>query len=144
MRDFVNSYPKVQIIENQNKFVLRKLVKKYELVLINLLREYQITKGIPTNHFSEWKSHVFSSVNEKISTIKNKITCCSVKSIFSEHEVKKTIFSLKEDFVIVHIDKAAKNVAFICKYFYAVTIIKEQILDCYLSNEEHKNIQKVF
>ena len=50
-------------------------------------------KGIHKNHFSEWKSHVMSSVNEKIYTLKNKITCISVKSIFSEHEVKNTVFS---------------------------------------------------
>ena len=45
MRGFVNSYPKTQSIENQSKFVLRKLVKKYELVLINLLNKYQMTNS---------------------------------------------------------------------------------------------------
>ena len=77
-----------------------------------------------------------SSVNQKIHTLKNKITCRSVKSIFSEHEVKNTLFSLKEDFVIVPIDKAANNVAFICKHLYALTIIKELNLDCHLSNQD--------
>ena len=80
-----------------------------------------------------------SSVNEKNRTLKNKITCRSVKSIFSEHEVKNTLFSLKEDFVIVPIDKAANNVAFICKHFYASTIIKELNLDCRLSNQDDSN-----
>ena len=45
--------------------------------------------------------------------LKKKITYRLVKSIFSEDEVKNTIFSLKEDFVIVPIDKEANNVAFI-------------------------------
>ena len=63
-----------------------------------------------------------SSLNKKICTLKNEITCRSVKSIFSEHEVKSTMFSLTEDFVIVPIDKAANNMAFICKHFYALTI----------------------
>ena len=80
-----------------------------------------------------------SSVNEKICTLKNKIICRSVKSIFSEHEVKNTFFSLKEDFVITPIDKAANNVAFICKHFYALTIIKELNLDCHLSNQDDNN-----
>ena len=37
---------------------------------------------------------MLSSVREKICTLalKNKIKCCSVKSIFSEHEVKKNNF----------------------------------------------------
>ena len=46
------------------------------------------------------------------------------------------MFSLKEDFVIVPIDKAANNVAFICKHFYALTIKKELNLDCHLSNQD--------
>ena len=35
---FGNSYPKAQSIENKNKFDLKKLVKKYKLVLINSSR----------------------------------------------------------------------------------------------------------
>ena len=77
-----------------------------------------------------------SSVNQKISTLKNKITCRSVQSIFSEHEVKNTLFSRKEDFVIVPIDQAANNVAFICKQFYVLTITKELNLDYRLSNQD--------
>ena len=38
-----------------------------------------------------WKGHVISSVNEQVQTCKNKIPCRSVKSIFSEHEVKNTV-----------------------------------------------------
>ena len=51
----------------------------------------------------------------------------------------KNIFLLKEDFVIVPIDKAANNVAFICKHFHALTIIKELNLDCHLSNQDDNN-----
>ena len=47
--------------------------------------------------------------------------------------------SLEEDVVIVPIDKAANNVAFICKHFYALTIIKELNLDCHLSNQDDNN-----
>ena len=96
-------------------------------------------KGIHKNHFSEWESHVMSSVNKKNCTLKSKITCRSVKSIFSEYEVKNTLFSLKEYFVIVPIDKAANNVAFISKRFYPLTIIKELNLDCYLLNQDSNN-----
>ena len=72
-RGFINSYPKAQSIKNQNKFVLRKFMKIYKLVLTNSVREYQMTKASnEKSHFSEWKSHVMSSVNEKICTAKNK------------------------------------------------------------------------
>ena len=49
------------------------------------------------------------------------------------------MFSLKEDFVIVPIDKAANNKPFIGKHFYALTIIKELNLDCHLSNQDDSN-----
>ena len=70
---------------------------------------------------------------------KNKITCRSVKFIFSEHGVKITMFSLKDEFVIVPIYKALNNVAFICKHFYALTIMKELNLSCYFSNQDDNN-----
>ena len=129
MRGFDNSYPKAQSIENQNKFVLRKLVKKYKLLKA-------IDKDIHKNYFSEWKDHVMSSVNEKNCTLKSRIICRSVKSIFSAHEVKNTMFSLKKDFAIVPTEKPTNNVAFICKHFYALTIIQELNLDCHLSNQD--------
>ena len=49
------------------------------------------------------------------------------------------MFSLKEDFVIAPIDKAANNVAFICKHLYVLTIIKELNLDCRLLNQDDNN-----
>ena len=136
MRGFINSFPKAQSIENQNKFVFRKLMKKYKLVFINSLSKYQMSKPSIRSIFLEWKSHVMSSVNKKNFTLKNKITCRSVKSLFSDHEDKHTLFSLKEGFVIVPIDKAGNNVAFICKHSYALTVLKELNLDCHLSNQE--------
>ena len=137
MRGFLMSYSKAQSIKNPNKFVLRKLVKKYKLLL-----SFEISndKDIHSNHFSESKSHVMSSVTEKNCTLKNKTTCRSVKSIFIEHEVKNTMFSLKKVFVIVPIDKAANNVAFIYKHFYALSIMKKLNLDCHLSNQEDNTI----
>ena len=49
------------------------------------------------------------------------------------------MFSLKEDSMIVPIDKAANNLAFIYKHFDALTIIKELNLDCNLSNQDDNN-----
>ena len=38
--------------------------------------------------------------------------------------VLKILFSLKEDFVTVSSNKAANNVAFICKHFYDLNVVK--------------------
>ena len=48
----------------------------------------------------------------------------------------KTLCFLLKRTVIVPIDKTANNVAFICKHFYALTIVKELNLDCHLSNQD--------
>ena len=45
----------------------------------------------------------------------------------------KTLFYLKGDFVVVPIDKAANNMAFICEHFYVFTI------DCHLLNWDDNN-----
>ena len=41
---FVNSYPKVQSMENQEESIFKNLEKKYKLVLINSLRKCQIAR----------------------------------------------------------------------------------------------------
>ena len=64
-----------------------------------------MTKGSTTNNqFAERKGHVMLSVKENICTLKNKLTCKSVKSIFSEHEIKSTTIFFKKYFLIVPID----------------------------------------
>ena len=35
--------------------------------------------------------------------------------------------------------KAANNVAFICKHFYTLTVIKKLNFDCHLSNQDDSN-----
>ena len=54
-----------------------------------------------------------SLIDKKNHTLKNKVTSRLVESIFSELEIKNTLFSLMESFVVVSIDKVA-NVSFIC------------------------------
>ena len=79
---------------------------------------------------------------KKNRNIKAKITCRWLKSIISEHEAKSRMFSLKEDFVIVPIDKAANNVAFIYKDLDALAILKEQNLGGHSLNQNYNNTYK--
>ena len=53
------------------------------------------------------------------------------------------MFTLKEDFAIAPIDKVGNNVVFICKHFYALTIITEVNLDCHLSDQDGNYIYKL-
>ena len=49
---------------------------------------------------------------------------------------------LKSKFVIVPIDKASGNVAFVCKRFYALVLIKELGLDKELGSATYENIEQ--
>ena len=68
MRGFVNSYPKAQDIENQNKFVREEM----QIGIDQFIEKIPSDKDIHKNHFSEWKSHVMSLVNEKFVPFKKK------------------------------------------------------------------------
>ena len=74
---------------------------------------------------SEFKGQVMSSLDRKCHTLENEIASRSVRSYFCEYEVKNTIFSIEEDFVMVSVYKTANDVAFIFKYFCTLSIIRE-------------------
>ena len=82
-------------------------------------------KGIDKSCFSEWTSTVLTLVDNKINKLKNKIKTNKVKSVFKDPGVKTNLDRLKECFVIVPIDKATNNIAFVCKQFYAKVLINE-------------------
>ena len=58
----------------------------------------------------------------------------TVKSVFDDCEAKAELKRLQNDFVIVPIDKAANNLAFICKQHYADIIFSELKYSQILSN----------
>ena len=144
-------------IINNNK--LRKLISKgpkyREPALINWkdarnqitigLDQYidQVTsdKGLNKAYFSEWKNIILNLVDNKIDLLKTKIKPKNVQPVLKDTTVKNTLKSLKDKFVIVPIDKAANNVAFICKRFYASVIAKELN---YKVQPNHDDINKTY
>ena len=65
-------------------------------------------------------------IDEKIKTLSERIVIREVKSVFDDPLSKSELKKLQSDFVIVPIDKASSNVAFICKRHYA-TVIKNEV-----------------
>ena len=145
MRGFIKSYlskgPKYRELK---QIFFEEAREEIQTGIDQFIETISNDKGIHKNHFSEWKSHAMSSGNKNVCSLNNKISCRSAKSIFSEHEVKNTMFSHKEDFWIVPIDKAANNVAIISKHFYSLTIIKELNLYCNLSCRCYDNNNYTF
>ena len=82
-------------------------------------------KGLDKSYFSEWITTVLALVDDKINILKDKIKTKNVESLFKDNGVKDNLERLKQCFVIVPIDKATNNIAFVCKHFYAKVLVNE-------------------
>ena len=64
-------------------------------------------------------------VNKKIEELKNKFKFSRVKQVLGDPEVVSYLNILQEQYLMCPIDKAANNIAFICKKYYVQVLIKE-------------------
>ena len=71
-----------------------------------------------TSHFKLWKEKVLAKMKEKITDNKQKIKLKQVKPVLSDPDVKKHQKELHRKIVIVTINKASNNFAFICRKHY--------------------------
>ena len=83
------------------------------------------SKGVHRSLFTEWRNKVFEIVDCKISTLKRQVHPRGMKKALSDNDVINYLKELQDKFVIVPVDKADSNVAFICKRYYAEVLIKE-------------------
>ena len=81
--------------------------------------------GLHPDVFSDWIYTVLQNVDAKIETLKRRLKTKISKPFLERDVVKDSLISLKNKFVIVPIDKATNNVAFICKRFYAKVLLEE-------------------
>ena len=76
-----------------------------------------------------WISVVSEKIKEKISSLKSKQSFQKHSPVLSSNTCVKALTELHENFVIVPIDKAANNIALVCKRFYAQVLVAELGLD---------------
>ena len=69
--------------------------------------------------------HSHGRIQWKNKKLKNKFKFCKVKQMFKDPKVISCLNILQEQYVISPIDKAANNIAFMCKKFYVHVFIKE-------------------
>ena len=133
LRNVLSKGPKyrepVEIDWNQARDEIKSGINDY-------LETISSDKGFDKSYFSEWLSTVLSLVDDKIMILRNKIETKKINSIFKDLGVKNSMMHLKDKFVIVPIDKATNNIAFICKQFYAKVIIKELSFPNIVNNNE--------
>jgi hypothetical protein len=87
--------------------------------ILNLSAKYSIDCQL----FSNWKNLVLSKVDSRINSIR--ITPQRTKPVLQDPVVRAHLDDVHKKFVIVPIDKAANNVAIICKRFYLSSILQE-------------------
>ena len=64
-------------------------------------------------------------VNEKIKELENKFKFNKVKKVSKDPKVISYLNILQEQYVMCPIDKAANNIAFTCKKYYANVLLKK-------------------
>ena len=130
----------LRIVENQK---LRKLLTKgpnyREPKTINFSKcQIEIEKSVvecasalaakyklPIRSFDNWVSSIKSKTLDKIRCLKSKIVPQQTKAVLDNEEVKGYLSQFLDKYVIVPIDKAANNIAIICKRFYVFRLLQE-------------------
>jgi len=82
-------------------------------------------KNISVEDLQAWKDAVINKVDQKIQTIKHNVQPQGTNPILKQNEVIQHLNDLHSKYTIVPIDKAANNVALICKKYYVEVILRE-------------------
>ena len=83
-------------------------------------------KGVSPPYFSNWKHTILNEIDSKIAHFSPKVRAKKVQKALENEEVKKELKTLQKSFVLVPIDKASNNIAFVCKQHYA-SVIKAEL-----------------
>ena len=92
------------------------------------IKQLFIELGINKLQFAQYKNAILSHLNLQINKCKNKFQHPKYKSILNNTSVKEALEKLQHYFLVVQIDRAANKVSFICKRFYATTLLKEVVV----------------
>ena len=94
----------------------------------NLKEKYNLTD----NSLCDWKAAIMNAARDKVDILKTKNVPKKTKPVLKDPNVVSYLNDLHSKFVLVPIDKAANNIAIVCKQFY----IKRILLEVGLSDNE--------
>ena len=89
------------------------------------IKSWSNRTSTPLDAFRDWEEKVKQKIEERISLLRNRNKQHYTQSVLKNVNVKNCLEDLQDKYVIVPIDKASNNVAFICKRFYATVLLKE-------------------
>ena len=93
--------------------------------LDNYFEDLAETKKCAKSYFANIEAFIMEEVNKRVAKVKENFIKRNIKPVLSDPSVKRELKRLHERFVFVSIDKAANNIAIICKQLYASVIHKE-------------------
>ena len=109
--------------------------------IVICLNEYIVlfssNKCISIFNFREWKNKIISAIEDKNNPLKTKIILRKVNSALNDCDVIANLKELHSNLVFVLTDKAANNVAIICKKLYALVTAKKLGFNNGNSNDEN-------
>ena len=122
LRKLISKGPNYREPKMQN---YRKCKESIESAITISIENLATKYGLPVQSFFEWKSKILELVDDRVRILKFWKVPSVTKQILQEEEVKTSLSELHRKFVIVPIDKAANNVALICKRFYIQRLLNE-------------------
>ena len=75
--------------------------------------------------FVVWERKILQEVDYKIISLKHRIRFHKTNAVLKQDAVIEYFNELQKKYALVPIDKAANNIAIICKKYYATVILKE-------------------
>ena len=89
------------------------------------IQSWSVKIGQNVDIFKEWADMIRNKIDTKIDILRQNTTSYNIQSCFKDSGVNDCLSHLHDKYVIVPIDKACNNVAFICKRFYASILLNE-------------------
>ena len=75
--------------------------------------------------FVDWKKKILQEVDNKFVSLKHQIKVHKTSSVLKQNAVIEYLNELHKKYVLVPIDKAAKNIAVISRTYYVTVLLKE-------------------
>ena len=122
LRDVVSKGPKYREPQTVD---LDNLYTSIDADVKDFIKRWSTKEHIAVQCFNEWYHKVMSLVRQRIEDIGRRYNLPKYQSVFSIPDVVECLTELRDNFVLVPVDKATKNIALICKRFYMEVLLKE-------------------
>ena len=97
--------------------------------------------SMPLEYFTEWKFKLLEIIRKERKVLKGKVKCRPVQKVFQNPECCRNLGELKDKYVLVPIDKGAKNIGFICRNYFLQVLQEETMSPSYIPCQD--SVQEV-